>query len=133
MAIVTLKSMKEIIIICMVLITAGCKKYELDFEEEINSENFIATLDENPRNGFEIGKIAATSGYGRINYEILSQTPEGAIAVSDKKIGGGVITVADSSVFDYEKYPVIESRVRIYNPDDADTIRIQLTLQDVAE
>lgn len=125
--------MKNIAVICIVVIAAGCNKYELDFDEVINSKNFIATMDENPENGFEIGTIEASSGYGRINFEILSQTPEGAIAVSDKTVGGGVITVADASVFDYEINPVIESFVRIYNPDDSDTIVVRLTLRDLDE
>ena len=130
---VSLNSMKKIVMGCMLLAAFGCNRYELDFEEEIIARNFIATMNENPANGFEIGRIEASSSYNRITYEILSQSPEGAIDVLDKKVGGGIITVADSSLFDYEKYPVIESRVRIYNPDDADTIDIRLTLRDRPE
>ena len=125
--------MKKIIFLMMVLAAVGCDKYELDFEEEIIARDFIATMDENPRNGFEIGRIEASSSFNRINYEVLSQMPDGALEVSDKKIGGGVISVADSSLFDFEKYPVIESQVRIYNPEDADTIVIRLSLRDKEE
>jgi len=90
-------------------------------------------MDENPESGAEIGTIDASSGYGRINYTILSQSPEGAIAVTDKVVGGGVITVADASVFDFETNPLIEASVRIYNPDDSDTISVKLTLVDLDE
>ena len=118
----------------LVLVCFSCdSKYELDLDEEIISKNFIATMDENPENGFEIGTIEATSGYGRINYTVLSQSPEGAISVLDKTIGGGVITVADASVFDFETNPLIEASVRIFNPDDSDTIKIELTLRDLEE
>lgn len=40
--------MKKIAVLCMVVIAAGCNKYELDFDEVINSKNFIAKMDENP-------------------------------------------------------------------------------------
>lgn len=130
---VSSKMMKNVWVILLVFTVVSCGKYELSLDEEIISKNFIATMDENPENGFEIGTIDASSGYGRINYEILSQSPEGALAVSDKIVGGGVITVANSTLFDFETNPVIEARVRVYNPDDSDTVLVQLTMIDLEE
>ena len=87
-------------------------------------------MDENPANGAEIGQIHASSSYGRMNFEILTQNPEGAFAVTEKK---GELSVSDSTKFDFEKDSTIIGQVIISNNQMADTVSVEITLVDLPE
>lgn len=112
---------------------SSCDRYELDFDEEIITRNFNKEMEENPSPNEIIGILDASSSYTRITFNLLSQTPEGAMAVSDQKDHKGEISVADSSLFDFENHKEINARVAVFNPDNADTININIKLLDVEE
>ncbi|MDA8886559.1 hypothetical protein OAD66_07580 [Bacteroidia bacterium] len=109
----------------------SCDRYELDFDKEIIARNFNKEMDENPSPNEIIGVLDASSSYTRISFNLTSQTPEGAIEVSDQKDHKGEISVADSSLFDFEKHQEIKARVAMFNPDNADTINVNIKLIDL--
>lgn len=111
------------------LIISSCG-IDYDFSDTILAKNFYTTMDENPALGAEIGKIHASSSYGRMNFEILTQNPEGAFAVTEKK---GELSVSDSTKFDFEKDSTIIGQVIISNNQMADTVSVEITLVDLPE
>lgn len=124
--------MKNLGLLLIILSAFSCGRYELDFDEEINARNFVVTIDENLTTGTSLGKIEASSSYNRISYSIVSQWPEGAFSLGGEDREGEII-VAEAKHYDYETNPIIEGKVAVYNPENADTINVVLTLRDVEE
>jgi hypothetical protein len=118
------------ILLVIAVVLFGCKEYELDFDEEIIARNFSVEMDENPENGYVIGTLNASTTYERIDFKIDRQNPEGAFAVDAKK---GTVTVADATKFDYEKDSVITGTVIVSNPNNSDSLKVNIKLRDIAE
>jgi hypothetical protein len=103
---------------------------DYDFSNTILARDFHTEMDENPEEGAAIGKISASSSYGRMEFEIEFQQPEGAFAVTKTK---GELSVLDAALFDYETDSVIVGSVIISNNQMADTIKVKIKLADVPE
>lgn len=115
--------------IANLLVISSCG-IDYDFSDTILARNFYITMDENPLNGAEIGKISTSSSYGRMDFKILTQNPEGAFAVTEKK---GELSVLDSTKFDFENDSTIIGQVIISNNQMADTVSVEITLVDLPE
>jgi hypothetical protein len=123
--------MKKLLLLFVISLSViACDRYHLDFDDEIVSKNYTGWLDENPEDGASLGTISASSSYFRINFEILTQDPEDAMRVDEKD---GELFVNDASKFDFETDSTITADVRISNEENADTIKVLLTLIDVQE
>ena len=95
----------------------------------INVNNFTAAIDENPDSGDVIGVLDATSNAGTPIFTLLSQSPDGAIEVSQS----GEITVGQASIFDFETNQQIIAQAQAAVGGVVASIDITITINDVAE
>ncbi len=75
----------------------------------VSIEDATFSIAENPAANSEIGVVIGTSDQGDVTYSILSQEPEGAIAVDEVS---GSVTVADASIFDFEVHQTVTATIR---------------------
>lgn len=83
--------------IIFVLFLTGCPKS--DPIPEFKLDNKTVTIDENPRVGALVTTMQATGNTSGLTYLIVSQDPPKAFNI---EANTGKITVADSTLFDYE-------------------------------
>ena len=97
---------------------------------EIAANDFTISVDENLAKGAEIGTIMPTSSQGASTFSIVSQDPAGALEINSSS---GVLTVADSAVFDFETNPKITGMIQIVNGGETNQINFTINLKDVVE
>ncbi|PCE66055.1 hypothetical protein B7P33_01775 [Sediminicola luteus] len=99
----------------------------------VQAEDLEVTLDENPSQGASLGTIE-TSGNGTPSFELVSQTPSGALSLDEVT---GEVTVADAAAFDFETNPEISATVNVVGAAESVTVSIalnnvpEITLQDL--
>lgn len=88
------------------------------------------SVDENSSNGTVIGTISATvkNSTDSVIYSIESQTPSGAIFLD-----GNSITIANSSLFDYETNLSITGKINISAGDVSKTVDFAIAVNDIDE
>ena len=96
---------------------------------ELNVQDFTATIDENPTNGDVIGLVQAT-GDGTLSFSITSQTPAGALSIDANT---GELTVADAALFDFETNSVITTTISVDNSGNTQTANATIGLNDLHE
>ncbi|UXX79968.1 hypothetical protein N7E81_02465 [Reichenbachiella carrageenanivorans] len=121
-----------------VLVLVGCSDdalKEIVEEQEgqgitIALTDFSTTIPENPENGAVLGTLSGTTSEGDITFSILSQSPEGALALNSTS---GVLTVADSALFDFEINTSLTARVTGTSGEAKDTVDVTITVSDLTE
>lgn len=99
----------------------------LDNVFEVTVQDFTLSVDENPTDGQVIG-IVQTSGATATNFNIVSQTPNGALNID---AATGELSVVDPNLFDFETNPTITATVIV---DDAENpAAVTINLNDVDE
>lgn len=96
---------------------------------ELSTQNFTTTIDENPTNGQSIGVLQA-NGDGTLSYSINTQSPAGALAINANT---GELTVADATLFDFETNSTITANIAVDNSGNVQNITATITLNDVNE
>jgi hypothetical protein len=96
---------------------------------ELSTQDFAVTIDENPTDGQVLGTIQAV-GDGTLSFSITSQTPAGALNINANT---GELTVADPNVFDFETNPVITADILIDNSGNTETLIATINLNDLDE
>jgi len=87
------------------------------------------TLDENiPAGVIPGGQIKGSTDIGTLTYVIIKQNPEGAITIDHKT---GVISVADSRLFDYERHPTLTAIVQLSSGQTRKNIEVEIQLNDL--
>ncbi len=95
------------------------------------AENFTKTVEENPVPDQIIGSISANLNNNEtLSFTILSQTPQGSIAIDGST---GEIAVGDARVFDYEINQQVIAEVIVSNSISQDTINVQIDIEDAGE
>ena len=111
-------------LIALFILAIACEEEE----EELNvwAEKFTKTVSENQQKCALIGILEATSTRGAITYSLTNVTPSGAISID---LNNGEISVADSSLFDFELNPTISAfaNARVENQTVIVTVTINLT------
>ncbi len=98
---------------------------------EITKQDFAVTIEENPLTGQVLGSIDASVTSGDLAFAIKSQNPEGAMAIN---ASSGELTIADSSLFDFEINPTLSAVVEVSAGDaDSQEVDVTITLIDVEE
>ena len=90
-------------------------------------------LNENPRNGYLVDIFRAPKAADTLNvtYKLTSQDPDGAFALSSST---GKLTVADSTLFDYEARKVMTVNAESSRSSTVITkFKLTIQLQDVKE
>ena len=101
----------------------------LNNENELSTQNFTATIDENPTDGQVLGTVQAT-GDGTLSFSITSQSPTGALNINTTT---GELTVADPNLFDFETNPVLTADILVDNSGNTETITATINLNDLDE
>ena len=92
--------------------------------------DFSVTIDENPENDAVLGTISASVNRGDLTYQLSDQTPAGALSIN---AATGDLTVADSSLFDFELNETLTATVTASVEDTSKIASITITLKDVEE
>jgi len=112
----------------MFLIAVSCSDDEVQITLE--ASDFTATIDENPESSAELGSLTATSNSTQeINFQLISQSVEGAISISDD----GAVTVEDETVFDFETNQTITGMAMATVEGVSDKIALTISVNDVEE
>ncbi len=96
---------------------------------ELSSQDYTTTVDENPTNGQSLGTVQASSE-GVVNFGITSQTPEGALNIDTST---GELTVADATLFDYETNPTITATISVTSSGNMQSLTATITLNNISE
>ncbi len=107
----------------------GTVTVNLNNINELNVQDLNVTIDENPTNGESVGTVQA-DGDGSLSFSITSQTPSGALNVDEST---GELTVADTTLFDFETNPVITATISVDNTVNTVTSIVTINLNDIAE
>lgn len=92
----------------------------------ISAMDLIASVQEYPEVGFEIGIISATTDKGILSFEITTQSVAGALAVD---AASGKIIVADASKFVYDLNPKLTAEVKIKNIGAESNVKVEVNLK----
>lgn len=96
---------------------------------EVDVQNFTATINENPANGQSLGTVQAT-GDGTLTYSITAQTPPGALSINSST---GNLTVANNALFNFETNPTITATIAITNSGTIKNLTATINLTNVNE
>ncbi|WP_108424808.1 DUF1566 domain-containing protein [Flagellimonas amoyensis] len=94
----------------------------LDNVFEVTVQDITLSVDENPTDGQVIG-IVQTSGATATNFNIVSQTPNGALNID---AATGELSVVDPNLFDFETNPTITATVIVDDAENPATVTINL-------
>ena len=102
-----MKTIKYFHLIVILMFAFSCEEKDTPTPEEpeiieIDIADFTATVKENSAQGALIGTVYANYEQGRLSFDLVSQSPEGAIQLDDFT---GDITILDSALFDFETNP----------------------------
>ncbi len=123
------KKIRTALFISLLLIGFGCSEDEPTGPTiTVDVSDFSGSIDENPVNGASIGTVSATTNSGSVTFEIVSQTPAGAI---DLDATSGALTVADASLFVAAINPTISGTVAATNGDVSETATFTITVNEV--
>jgi hypothetical protein len=96
---------------------------------ELTTQNFSVSIDENPTSGQSLGIVQAT-GDGALSYSIASQTPAGALTINSST---GELTVANAALFDFETNPTITATISVDNSGNVQPLTATINLNNVSE
>ena len=102
---------------------------EEEASPQIEAEDLMVSVLENPANGFLLGTIKTNSSSTEVSFALVSQDPRDAMSLSS----AGELTVADSSLFDFELHRVIQGKAIATSGNDTDSLEIIITINDIAE
>lgn len=96
----------------------------------LTANDFNLVLDENPANDFLLGTLNGYASQGSVNFSLTNEHPVGALEVD---LPTGKLRVKDSSLFNYEVDPMIQSDYRISDGNTIQTAKITIQLRDIYE
>ncbi|HAS44651.1 MAG TPA: hypothetical protein DCS93_29495 [Microscillaceae bacterium] len=96
----------------------------------ITTEDFSATIDENPSQNQVLGTVKGSASQGSVSFEITSQNPANALAIN---VSSGELTVATPSLFDFETRQKIEATVKVSANGQEKNAQVTINLTDVNE
>ncbi len=97
--------------------------------DTLSVSSLTASVNENPSSGASLGTVQATSN-NTIQYSITSQTVAGALAINATT---GEITVADASLFDFEKVQTITADILVSAGTLTEPVVATINIVDVVE
>ncbi len=94
------------------------------------TNDFSIIIDENPTDDYLLGQIEGYSVEGIIRFTLTNQNPYNAFFLDRMS---GKLTVRDSSVYNFEKYPVIKAVANVSNGFVTTSANITVHLKDIYE
>lgn len=113
----------------LLLIGFGCSEDNPEPTITVSVSDFTGNIDENPDSGASIGTVSASTNSGSVSFEIVSQTPAGAVAINATS---GALTVADASLFVAAINPTISGTVRVTNGSVSAEANFIITVNEVS-
>ena len=92
---------------------------------EVNAFDFETSIYETPAISQSLGVMRAQSNSGVLNFKLLTQKPENAIAIDPES---GHITVLDSLLFNFDLNPSITGKVRVSSGEAYDEAEIKINM-----
>lgn len=92
---------------------------------EVIAFDFETTINETPVENQSLGVMQAKSNSGVLNFKLLTQEPNNAIAIDPES---GHITVIDSLLFDFDLNPSITGKVRVSSGKSYDEAEIKINI-----
>jgi hypothetical protein len=93
-------------------------------------KDFETTIEENPSNGFVIGKLEATTNKGTLTFTLTEESVPGALELDAAK---AELKVKDKSKFDFETTTKLTAKVNVSNANVVKTINVVVNIKDVPE
>ena len=88
------------------------------------------TIDENPNNGQVLATLSGTTNQGDLAFSLTNQNPAGAMAIDSQS---GELTVADSSLFDFEANPTLTATGNVTAEGETKSATITVNLNNVGD
>lgn len=92
---------------------------------EVIAFDFETSIYETPVENQSLGVMQATANSGVLNFELLAQEPENAIAIDPES---GHIMVKDSLMFNFDLNPLITGKVRVSSGESYDEADIKINI-----
>ncbi|MEL0456976.1 cadherin repeat domain-containing protein [Flavobacteriaceae bacterium SZ-1-7] len=107
------------------ILIASCSKDDNSFKP--SASNINETLDEYPTNGTTVGTVT-TNLSGTLIYSIVTESVPNAFSINSTT---GLVTVKESSVFDFETAPTLTATVTVTNSSEVATSTVSVTLNNI--
>lgn len=114
--------------ILLAIFSIGCSNDDNTVELRISATDFKASINENPEKNQEIGMIEAATNQGVLAFEILEETPDGALSIDVKS---GALSVKDAAIFDFEKHQIIKAIVKISNGNITKDVMVTISVKNI--
>ena len=118
---------KGILLIFTSILIVSCSSDEDANETIVTVSNLTKNIDENSLQGSIIGMVNGSSNTGTVNFSIVNQIPNGALAINATT---GELTIADETVFDFETNPSITASVRVSAGETTNNATVTVNLND---
>jgi formylglycine-generating enzyme required for sulfatase activity len=128
--------MRYFLLLNILLILFSCSSAENEDNTEnpieiiITTNDFIATINENPISNQILGIVNASTNQGNLIFSIYSQTQNGAVEIDSVT---GELKVANESIFDYESTPIISGIIKVSNNSIFELLNFTINLNDIEE
>lgn len=101
---------------------------EIQEEITVTIEDFEVIMDENPEQDQVLGTVTASTNIGSLSFLILTQSPEGALAINSET---GELTAADPSLYEFDENPTITATIEASNGDVFEEAMIVISLKEI--
>ncbi|HCX22004.1 MAG TPA: hypothetical protein DHN29_08820 [Cytophagales bacterium] len=130
-----MKTIKYFHLIVILMFAFSCEEKDTPTPEEpeiieIDIADFTATVKENSAQGALIGTVYANYEQGRLSFDLVSQSPEGAIQLDDFT---GDITILDSALFDFETNTTVTAIFSATYENVSEQANITISISDLDE
>lgn len=122
------KNTRIALLMSLLVLGFGCSEDDPEPAITVDISDFTGSIDENPENGASLGTVSASTSSGAVTFEIVSQTPAGAVAINATS---GALTVADASLFVAADNPTISGTVRATNGSVSADASFEITVNSV--
>lgn len=121
------------VLITLFTLFSSCSKDDPKAEEvivNVQTEDKIFTIDENPTENQSIGTVPGTTNQGSVTFSIIQQIPVGAFSIDAKT---GQLFVDKTSIYDYETNTSITGKVKVENGNVSKESTILININDLEE
>lgn len=114
-------------LLLVILLSSGCKP---DAPVTVTTEDLTIRMHENPFPGQELTSVVGNTNIGSVTFALTQENPAGALAL---EATSGLLTVRDSALFDFERYPTLTATATVTNGSVTANSAIIISLTDIQE
>ena len=118
------------ILLLFSILSSSCSKDSTTSEQPVvDALDLVINLQEHPQEGISLGTIAGNNLENAV-FKMVRQDPPNAFLVDQRT---GLITVQDSTLFDYEINPTLTATFTVNNEVSSDEFTLEVILSDIDE